>query len=112
MDTQQCATAQVCEQLVTHDPSHLLDMRGRESKIAKYCRDAIDSKHESCIWLCFRHGRRYSLVDIPLEQKEEEIGLQAIRQRYSWWKRYSLYSVVGVKEVMVSIIGILLTSSA
>lgn len=76
-------------------------MRGRESTIADYCRKAID-KYDNCIWLCIRHGRRYSLVDIPLRQDEQELGLHAVRKRYSWWKRYSLYSAVAVKEVMVS----------
>lgn len=102
MDMQQCHYAQDCEQPATHLTSHLHGMRGKESIIADYCRNAIKFKDESCIWLCIKQGRRYSLVDISLGHNEQEIGLQAIRKRYSWWKRYSLYSVVAVKEAMVS----------
>merc|ERR1712000_667117 len=35
---------------------------------------------------------------------EQQIGLHSIRRRYSWWKRYSLYSVVAVKEVKARIL--------
>jgi hypothetical protein len=110
IEMQQCDFALDCEQPASHLTSLLQERRGKESMIADYCRNAIKSNNETCIWLCIRQARRYSLVDVPLGQNEEKIGLQAIRKKYSWWKRYSLYSVVAVKEVMVSIIGMLLRS--
>lgn len=102
MDMQQSDNTQDYEQPETPLIPPLHRRRGRKSTIADYCRENIESKKEKCIWLCIRRGRRYSLVDIPLVQNEQEIGLHAIRKRYSWWKRYSLYSAVAVKEVMVS----------
>lgn len=98
---QECSS-QNCKEPVTDWTSLLQGQRGRESMIANYCRVAIRSGHEKCIWLCIKHGRKYSLVDIPLESNTQIIGLKDISQRYNWWKRFSLYSVVGVKEVMVS----------
>lgn len=49
-----------------------------------------------------KSGKQYQLVDVPITTNGQPIGVADIRKRYSWWKRHSLYSVVGVKEVMVS----------
>jgi hypothetical protein len=74
---------------------------GKESMIAEYCRHPTRSKHD-CIWLCIKRGRKYRLVDVPIEPNQHVIGLPDIRRHCSWWRRYSLYSVIGVREIMVS----------
>lgn len=78
--------------------------KGKESMIAEYCRHSTRSKH-ACIWLCIKRGRKYRLVDVPIHQNQHVIGLGEIGKHYSWWRRYSLYSVVGVEEIMVSMSG-------
>jgi hypothetical protein len=78
--------------------------KGKESMIAEYCRHSTRSKH-ACIWLCIKRGRKYRLVDVPIHQNQHVIGLREIGKHYSWWRRYSLYSVVGVEEIMVSMSG-------
>ena len=75
---------------------------GRESLLHGYCSRAIDAGHENCIWICMKIGKQYRLIDIPIVTNGQPIGVADIRERHSWWKRHSLYSVVGVKEVMVS----------
>lgn len=76
--------------------------RGRPSVIAEYCRQAIENGHEECICLCMKRGRRFIVKDILLKTDGHTIGLYDIRKRCSWWKRHSLYSAVGVKEILVS----------
>ncbi|KAF2176536.1 hypothetical protein K469DRAFT_400765 [Zopfia rhizophila CBS 207.26] len=75
--------------------------RGKDSVIAEYCRRAIKNGHTECIWLCMKRGRRCLVKDIQFKSNGHIVGLHDIRRRYSWWKSHSLYSAVGVKEVMV-----------
>lgn len=44
---------------------------------------------------------RWIAKDICLEKKGLVLGIPELRMKCSWWKQHSLYSVVGVKEVMV-----------
>ncbi|KAF2192843.1 hypothetical protein K469DRAFT_551488 [Zopfia rhizophila CBS 207.26] len=76
--------------------------RGHPSVIAEYCQQAIENGHEECIWLCMKRGRRFIVKDLPLKTDGKSIGLYDIRKQCSWWKRHSLYSVLGVKEILVS----------
>jgi hypothetical protein len=78
--------------------------QGKESMIAEYCRHPTRSQH-ACIWLCIKHGRKYRLVDVTINPNQDVIGLPDIRRHCGWWRRYSLYSVVGVREMMVSMSG-------
>ena len=81
------------------------DPKYQKSILADYCPRAISDGHDRCIWLCRKDGKQYTLIDIPTTTRGQTIGFADIRKRYSWWKRHSLYSAVGVKQVKVSITG-------
>lgn len=83
-------------------PACLSEESGLPSVVADYCQQALKNGHEECIWLCMKRGGRFIAKDIPLNTDECTVGLEDIRKRSSWWKRHSLYSAVGVKEVLVS----------
>lgn len=84
---------------------HLKERREKDSIIAEFERREIRPGYEKCIWLCIKRGGRYSLVDVPFKTNGQITRLQDIRKQYGWWKRCSLYSAIGVKEVMVSRLG-------
>lgn len=44
---------------------------------------------------------RWIAKDMCLEKEGLVLGIPELRMQCSWWKQHSLYSVVGVKEVMV-----------
>lgn len=74
---------------------------GKQSVVKHYCLQAIKEGHTKCIWLCMKRGRRWIAKDIKLEACDSPLGVGELRKMCGWWKRHSLYSVVGVKEVMV-----------
>jgi hypothetical protein len=84
---------------------HLEERKNGDFIVAEFDRRETRPGHEEFIWLCIKRGRRYSLVDIPFQTNGQITRLQDIRKQYNWWKRYSLYSAIGVKEVMVSKLG-------
>lgn len=77
-------------------------LEGRPSVILKHCLRAIQKDHTECLWLCMRHRGRILAKDIPLASKDGcLITMYDLRKECGWWKRYSLYSAKGIKEVMV-----------
>ncbi len=74
---------------------------GRPSVIKDYCLEAINEGHTKCIWVCMKRGRKWIAKDIKLEAWDSPLGVYDLRKMCGWWKRHSLYSAVGVKEVMV-----------
>jgi hypothetical protein len=48
-----------------------------------------------------RKGKKWIAKDIRIDKMDGVLGIPELRKQYSWWKRHSLHSVVGVKEVMV-----------
>jgi hypothetical protein len=77
---------------------------GKPSAIHSYCQRAIDHGHKECIWLGMQRGRRWIAKDIQLGVTEKPLGIYELRKLSGWWKRHSLYSAVGVKEIKVRII--------
>ncbi|OJJ80560.1 uncharacterized protein ASPGLDRAFT_28930 [Aspergillus glaucus CBS 516.65] len=75
--------------------------KGRPSVIYDYCRKALEQGHEECIWICMKRGGKWIAQDIKLEESSFPIRVDELRKIFSWWKRYSFYSAVGVKEVMI-----------
>jgi hypothetical protein len=75
--------------------------RGRPSVIHEYCLNAQNEEHTKCIWVCMKKGKKWIAKDIKIDKMDGVLGIPELRQQYSWWKRHSLYSVMGVKEVMV-----------
>jgi hypothetical protein len=51
-----------------------------------------------------QRGRRWIAKDIQLGVEEKPLGIYELRKLSGWWKRHSLYSAVGVKEIKVRII--------
>jgi hypothetical protein len=80
----------------SHESEH-----GKPSVIHSYCQRAIDHGHKECIWLGIQHGRRWIAKDIQLGVTEKPLGIYELRKLSGWWKRHSLYSAVGVKEIKV-----------
>lgn len=74
---------------------------GRPSIIHEHCLKAFRGGHKKCIWICMKKRNRWIAKDICLEKKGLVLGIPELRMKCSWWKQHSLYSVVGVKEVMV-----------
>ncbi|KAK2592005.1 hypothetical protein QQS21_010308 [Conoideocrella luteorostrata] len=79
---------------------------GKRSKIADYCRSRLeDHKHERCVFLCLKRGRRFYAIDIPIDEESLDLGLDRLRRASGpWWKRWSLYSAVGVQEINMRVI--------
>jgi hypothetical protein len=78
--------------------------RGKPSAIHSYCQRAIDQGYKECIWLGMQRGRRWIAKDIQLGVEEKPLGIYELRKLSGWWKRHSLFSAVGVKEIKVRII--------
>ena len=75
---------------------------GRPSIIHEYCLKADRKGRKKCIWICMKKRNRWIAKDMPLENEGQVLGIPELRMQCSWWKRHSLVSVIGVKEVMVS----------
>ncbi|KAJ6059706.1 uncharacterized protein N7446_000357 [Penicillium canescens] len=73
---------------------------GRPSTIHDYCLKANREGRTKCIWICMKKGRRWIAKDISVEKTGYVLGIPELRKQCSWWKRHSLFSVVGVKEIM------------
>jgi hypothetical protein len=80
----------------SHESEH-----GKPSVIHAYCQQAIDNGQKECIWLGIQSGRRWIAKDIQLGVEEKRLGIYELRKLSGWWKRHSLYSAVGVKEIKV-----------
>lgn len=76
---------------------------GRKTIIAGYCERRLQKKgHENCVFLCLKRGRKHYAIDIPIERDKPNLGLDRLRRESGpWWKRWSLYSAIGVQEVNV-----------
>ncbi|KAH7121404.1 hypothetical protein EDB81DRAFT_913581 [Dactylonectria macrodidyma] len=78
------------------------EQKGRKTIIADYCqrRSEKERGYKECVFLCLRRGRRYYAIDIPIKLDDPTLGLDRLRKESGpWWKRYSLYSAVGVQEI-------------
>jgi hypothetical protein len=83
-----------------HRPLHPWNLTGRPSVIYDYC--AAKPEDARCIWICMKKRGKWIAKDIPiLVDADETLGIYKLRQICGWWKRHSLYSATGVKEVMV-----------
>ena len=77
---------------------------GKRTDIADYCAYRMEQGAIECVFLCVKDGRRYYAKDLQLDMERPSLGLDKLRKHPlfgGWWKRYSLYSTVGVKEVLV-----------
>jgi len=77
--------------------------QGKPSVIKWYCEQAMDTrgKDSECIWICFKRGEHWIAKDVQLS--ERPLGVYELRKLCGWWKRHSLFSVVGVREVKVGL---------
>ena len=48
-----------------------------------------------------KRGRKYIVKDVPIETHNSPLRIYDLRRLCGWWKRYSLFSVDGVKEILV-----------
>jgi hypothetical protein len=74
---------------------------GKPSIIKFYCEQAMRTtgRDSECIWVCIKRGRRWIAKDIQLS--ERPLGVYELRKLCGWWKRHSLFSAVGVRDVKV-----------
>jgi hypothetical protein len=93
MTTQPCETGSVFQ-----DPQHI--EHGKPSVIKSYC-EQVGNHGKECIWLCMQRGRKWIAKDIKLEIENQPLGIYELRKQCGWWKRHSMFSVVGVKEIKV-----------
>ncbi|KAH6646768.1 hypothetical protein BKA67DRAFT_695302 [Truncatella angustata] len=80
--------------------------RRNESAISSYCDYRLENGFDKCIILCAKRGRRYYATDLEIVQGEF-LDVKKLRKHPSsggWWKRYSLYSVREVRDVVVQVI--------
>jgi len=77
---------------------------GKPSVVHSYCQQAIDRGHKECIWLAIKRGRKWIAKDIQLGGEDKPFGIYELRKISGWWKRHSMFSAVGVKEIKVRII--------
>lgn len=61
----------------------------------------MDRGYTECIWLCMQRGRKWIAKDIQLASAHRRLGIDDLRRQGGWWKRYSMFSAVGVKEIKV-----------
>ena len=79
---------------------------GKDTVLSGYCEAAVSEGRERCIWICFSSNGRTLAKDINIEIGNASGGalrfrLGSLAYKYGWWKRFSIYSAVGVKEVQV-----------
>jgi hypothetical protein len=78
----------------------------QDSVLATYCKTAEGKGSSECLWICYpKHDRRL-VKDIVIgteedKTKETEFRLCDLVYQYGWWKQFSIYSAIGVKEVEV-----------
>jgi hypothetical protein len=84
------------------NPFDLRHNEGKPSVIHDYCEGSIKAGSQRCVWICMKNGGKWIAKDIPIMEGESQtIGVYKLRAIRGWWKRYSLYSATGVKEVKV-----------
>lgn len=88
----------------------VLELRGGQgSVITDYCRKATQQGKRGCFWMCYpdlTDRRRYAAKDVNVTRNDaEELAVDfdfaSLATCHGWWKRFSLYSAMGVKEVQV-----------
>jgi hypothetical protein len=79
---------------------------GKPSVVHSYCRRAIDHGHKDCIWLGIQRGRKWIAKDVQLGSDDKPFGICELRKMSGWWKRHSMFSAIGVKEIKVRRISI------
>jgi hypothetical protein len=77
---------------------------GKPSVVHSYCQRAINHGHKECIWLGIQHGRKWIAKDIQLGSEDKPFEICELRKLSGWWKRHSMFSAVGVKEIKVRIL--------
>lgn len=79
-----------------------LGEKGKHSVIESYCRShVIDREDKEAIWFCMQRGRKWIAKDVQPTSVAKRFGIDELRKHYGWWKRHSMFSAVGVKEVKV-----------
>ena len=81
-------------------------VKGKESVIADYCKTALAEYKTHCFWMCYRLQGRMLAKDIIATTEDKNIDKLSFRlcklaYQCGWWKRFSVYSAVGVVEVEV-----------
>ncbi|KAH8757118.1 hypothetical protein BGZ57DRAFT_932894 [Hyaloscypha finlandica] len=79
---------------------------GKPSVVHSYCRRAIDHGHKDCIWLGIQRGRKWIAKDVQLGSDDKPFGICELRKMSGWWKRHSMFSAIGVKEIKIRFLGI------
>jgi hypothetical protein len=74
---------------------------GQPPVIIDHCQEALDQGRTEYIWLCMRRGGGTNAKDIQLSNGDTPLGIYDLRKECGWWKRHSMFSVIGVKEVLV-----------
>ena len=82
------------------------EVNGKDSIIADYCQTALAAHKTDCFWICYRMHNRMLAKDIVVTTEDKNIDelsfrLCKVAYQCGWWKRFSIYSAVGVKEVEV-----------
>ncbi|KFY68680.1 hypothetical protein V496_00893 [Pseudogymnoascus sp. VKM F-4515 (FW-2607)] len=96
-------TSQVSEHsTTTQQDFHMTDpeLKGKPSVIEAYCRrHVIDREDKAAIWFCMQRGRKWVAKDVHPTSVSKRFGIDELRKYNGWWKRHSMFSAVGVKEV-------------
>ena len=89
------------------NPIWSVEGAGKPSIIADLCQAAISEGRTQCIWISYQRNGRTLAKDIHVrdgivEGTQKTFHLCSFANHYGWWKRFSIYSAKGVKEVMVT----------
>ncbi|OBT68723.1 hypothetical protein VE03_02098 [Pseudogymnoascus sp. 23342-1-I1] len=78
-----------------------LEMEGKPSVIRAYCRRHVaDCDDKEAIWFCMQRGLNWGVAkDVHSTSVSKKFGIDELRKYNGWWKRHSMFSAVGVKEV-------------
>jgi len=84
---------------------------GKPSMISDYCNKERAASATSCLWVCFEEHGLIRARDIEIKDDAKTFDLRDVLRHRAWWKRYSMYSIVDVQEVEVSIHDLASTSN-
>lgn len=83
------------------NPSDVAKKDGKPSIVSGYCASAQASGHYGCLWICFQEHNKIRAKDVSIDLDADTFDFSQLTKCCGWWRRCSMYSVVGIRQVEV-----------
>lgn len=84
-----------CQPFLQHN------IEGKPALIHDYCAEAQADGRDSCIWICFQEQNKTRAKDVVINPDCDVFDFSQLLKHCGWWRRLSMYSVVGIRLVEV-----------